>query len=137
MRFRSILNDHYPELDERGLDFSKDYEVINELGQTYVERAKLERGDPGRQKGLLNQAAAEFQKTLALDPENLTAHYNLALIYSQLGDEARAAYHRGEHDKYRPDDNARDRAITIARRADPAADHAAQATVIYSLNHSE
>ena len=135
--FRSILNDHYPELDERGLDFSKDYEVINELGQTYVERAKLERGDPGRQKGLLNQAAAEFQKTLALDSENLTAHYNLALIYGQLGDEARAAYHRGEHDKYRPDDNARDRAITIARRADPAADHAAQATVIYSLNHSE
>ena len=135
--FRSILDDHYPELEERGLDFSKDYEVINELGQTYVERAKLARDDPGRQKGLLNQAAAEFQKTLALDPENLTAHYNLALIYSQLGDEARAAYHRGEHDKYRPDDNARDRAITIARRADPPADHAAQATVIYSLNRSE
>ncbi len=135
--FRSIINDHYPELDERGLDFSKDYEVINELGQTYVERAKLERENPGRQKALLNQGAAEFQKTLALDSENLTAHYNLALIYSQLGDEAGAAYHRGEHDKYRPDDNARDRAITIARRADPAADHAAQATVIYSLNRSE
>ena len=33
----------------------------------------------------------------------------------------------------RPDDNARDRAITVARRTNPAADHAAQATVIYSL----
>ena len=42
-------------------------------------------------------------------------------------------YHRREHERYRPDDNARDRAISIARRADPAADHAAQATVIYPL----
>src|SRR5205823_5429172 len=36
--YRSILEDHYPELDRRHFDFSKDYEVINELGQTYVER---------------------------------------------------------------------------------------------------
>ena len=42
--------------------------------------------------------------------------------------------HRREHEKFRPDDNARDRAISIARRADPAADHAAQATVIYPLH---
>jgi tetratricopeptide (TPR) repeat protein len=131
--FRSILEDRYPELDKRGFDFSKDYEVINELGQAYFERAKMERGYPERQKQFLTQAAESFQKTLALDSENLTAHYTLALIYAQLGDETRAAYHRRQHEKYRPDDNARDRAISIARRADPAADHAAQATVIYSL----
>jgi len=41
--------------------------------------------------------------------------------------------HRREHEKYLPDYNATDRAITIARRANPAADHAAQATVIYPL----
>jgi len=131
--FRSILEDRYPELDKRGFDFSKDYEVINELGQAYFERAKLERGNPGRQKQFLSLAADEFQKTLALDSENLTAHYTLSLIYAELGDEAKAAHHRREHEKYRPDDNARDRAITLARRADPAADHAAQATVIYPL----
>ena len=34
--FRSILEDRYPELDKRGFDFSKDYEVINELGQTLL-----------------------------------------------------------------------------------------------------
>jgi hypothetical protein len=56
------------------------------------------------------------------------------LIYSQLGDAQKAAYHRAEHEKYRPDDNARDRAISIARRQNPAADHAAQATIIYPLN---
>jgi tetratricopeptide (TPR) repeat protein len=131
--FRSILEDRYPELDKRGFDFSKDYEVINELGQAYFERAKMEHSNPEHQKQFLTLAAETFRKTLALDSENLTAHYTLALIYAQLGDETKAAHHRRQHEKYRPDDNARDRAISIARRADPAADHAAQATVIYSL----
>ena len=131
--FRSILEDRYPELDRRGFDFSKDYEVINELGQAYFERAKMERSNPEKQKDFLAHAAAEFERTLTIDSENLTAHYSLSLIYAQLGDESRAAFHRREHEKYRPDDNARDRAISIARRADPAADHAAQATVIYPL----
>ena len=134
--FRSILEDRYPELDKRNLDFSKDYEVINELGQTYYERAKMERGNPARQKEFLDLAVEAFRKTLALDSENLTAHYTLALIYSQLGDEAKAAEHRGEHQKYLPDYNAQDRAVSTARRADPAADHAAQATVIYPLQRA-
>jgi tetratricopeptide (TPR) repeat protein len=131
--FRSILEDHYPELDRRGFDFGKDYEVINELGQTHYERAKMERANPEKQKEFLQLAIQQFQRTLALDAENLTAHYNLALIYTQLGDDQKAAYHHKEHEKFRPDDNARDRAIAIARRANPAADHAAQAIVIYPL----
>ena len=133
--FRSILEDRYPELDKRGFDFSKDYEVINELGQTLFERAKLERGDTNRaaREDFLRQAAERFEKTLTLDSENLTAHYNLALIYEQLGDGERATNHRGLHERYRPDDNARDRAISIHRRQNPAADHAAQAIVMYDL----
>jgi len=134
--FRSILEDRYPELDQRGFDFSKDYEVINELGQTLFERAKLERADKARQQEFLAQAAEQFQKTLELDSENLSAHYNLALIYHQLGDDKRAAEHRRLHELYRPDDNARDRAVAIERRRNPAADHAAQATIIYSLQRS-
>ena len=133
--FRSILEDKYPELDQRGFDFSKDYEVINELGQTLFERAKLERGEENaaRRREFLQQAGARFQKTLALDSENVTAHYNLALIHAQLGDDKLAAEHRKLHERYRPDDNARDRAVAIARRANPAADHAAQAVIIYQL----
>jgi len=134
--FRSILEDRYPELDQRGFDFSKDYEVINQLGLALFERAKRERGDPSRQKEFLLQAKQQFEKTLTLDSENLLAHYNLALIDTQLGDEPKAAFHRKEHEKYRPDDNARDRAVTNARRRDRAADHAAQALVIYSLQRS-
>jgi len=136
--FRSILEDRYPELDRRGFDFSKDYEVINELGQTLFERAKLERGEANRaaREGFLRQAAEQFNKTLTLDSENLSAHYNLALLYEQLGETKRADDHRAAHERYRPDDNARDHAVTIARRANPAADHAAQAIVIYSLQRA-
>jgi tetratricopeptide (TPR) repeat protein len=131
--FRSILEDRYPELEKRKFDFSKDYEVINELGQTYVERAKQERSAPERYREFLGLAVEQFNKTLALDSENLTAHYNLALIHEALGDQKQAAYHRQLHERYRPDDNATDRAISIARRTDKAADHAAQAIVIYPL----
>jgi tetratricopeptide (TPR) repeat protein len=96
VEFRSILEDHYPELEERGFDFSKDYEVINELGQTLFERAKLERGgaNQSRQRDFLLQAMEQFKKTLKLDQENLAAHYNLALIYTQLGDQKLADEHR-------------------------------------------
>jgi tetratricopeptide (TPR) repeat protein len=136
--FRSILEDRYPELDRRGFDFSKDYIVINQLGETIFERAKAERGEARKaaREMFLKQAAEQFQKTLAIDSENATAHYNLALIYAQLGDEQRAAEQRRLHERYRPDDNARDRAITIQRRRHPAADHAAQAIVIYSLQRA-
>jgi tetratricopeptide (TPR) repeat protein len=132
-QFRSILEDRYPELDTRGLDFSKDYEVLNELGQAYYERAKSERTAPERQKVSLDLAADAFEKTLALDSENLTAHYSLALIYTQLREERKATFHRQEHAKYLPDYNAQDQAISNARRANPAANDAAQATVIYRL----
>ncbi|HEY0548468.1 MAG TPA: tetratricopeptide repeat protein, partial [Verrucomicrobiae bacterium] len=131
--FRSILEDRYEELDKRGFDFSLDYEVINELGQTLFERAKLERGDPAAQKKWLEEAIARFQRTLEIDSENVAAHYNLALIHERLSQSELAAHHRKLHERYRVDDNARDRAIAIARRRDAAADHAAQATVIYSL----
>jgi tetratricopeptide (TPR) repeat protein len=133
--FRSILEDRYPELDERGFDFSKDYDVINELGQSLFERAKTERGAArsAQRREFLEQAKAQFERTLALDSENLTAHYNLMLIHTQLGDETKAAEHGKLHDRYRPDANAADRAIAIHRRQNPAADHAAQAVVLYPL----
>jgi tetratricopeptide (TPR) repeat protein len=36
-------------------------------------------------------AVAQYQKTLAIDPEDLEAHYNLMLCYRGLGDDAEAA----------------------------------------------
>ncbi len=133
--FRSILEDDYPGLHQRNFDFTKDYEVINELGRALFERSENQHGDDrnNERNQFLQFARDQFEHTLTLDSENVTAHYNLELIYAQLGDAAKAAEHRKLHDRYRTDDNARDQAIAIARRNNPAADHAAQATVIYDL----
>jgi tetratricopeptide (TPR) repeat protein len=131
--FRSILNDRYPELDERNFDFSKDVIVIDELGQTLVERAKQERASPERRRQLLESAAAQFNNALQVDSEDVSAHYNLALIYEAVGDKQRAEEQRQLHARYRVDDNAADRAIALARKNDKAADHAADAIVIYPL----
>ncbi len=123
---------------DRGFDFSQDYVLLGELGQTLFERAKQERG-PERQAQrveLLNAAAGRFEEVLTYDSEDLSSHYNLSLIYAQLGDQENAKKHGALHRKYKPDDNAADGAIAIARMNDPAANHAAEAIVIYDLQRA-
>ena len=137
--FRSILEADSEEMRRRGFDFSRDVRLHNELGLALFERAKRERG-PARAEARaerLHEARESFERALVIDPENVTAHYNLGLIHAQLGDSDSAVLHRELHARYKPDDNARDRAIAIARRADPAADHAAEAIVIYDLHRPE
>jgi hypothetical protein len=70
---------------------------------------------------------------LRLNPEYAGAHYGLAQVYAQLGEQEGEAAHRALHARYRLDDNARDRAIVLARRKSPAANHAAEAVVLYDL----
>jgi len=137
--FRSILEADSEEMRRRGFDFSRDVRLHNELGLALFERAKRERG-PARadaRAARLHEARESFERALVIDPENVTAHYNLGLIHAQLGDADSAVRHRELHARYKPDDNARDRAIGIARRADAAADHAAEAIVIYDLHRPE
>ncbi|RMH15654.1 MAG: tetratricopeptide repeat protein [Acidobacteria bacterium] len=133
--FRSILELDTAETRRRGFDFRLDYRLLNELGQTLFERAKQERGERRRaaREAFLRQAEELFRRTLEIDPENVTAHFNLDLIYKQLGERDKAAEHFALYRKYKVDDNARDRAVAIARANDPAADHAAEAIVIYDL----
>ena len=135
--FSSVLTDRTPEMDSRKFDFSKDYEVINELGLTLFERAKMARANPEEQRLWLNRAVARFKETLAIDSENVTAHYSLSLLYAQLGDEASAARHRQLHERYRVDDNARDHAVAAARLRSASADHASQSIVIYDLQRPD
>jgi tetratricopeptide (TPR) repeat protein len=133
--FRSVLEDHTPAMRERRFDFSLDYEVINELGSTLFERAKQQYGSERQEarQSLLQQAVAQFKRTVELDPENVAAHHNLHLLYGQLGDASKAEQHRVWHERYKLDDNARDHALAAARRKYPAANHAAEAVVIYPL----
>lgn len=133
--FRSVLGDRTPEMIRRGFDFSLDYEVVNLLGETLFDRGRRYRGKAraAEKMALLRQAVRQFEKTLSVDSENVTAHYNLSLLHAQLGDAHKAADHAALHGKYRPDDNARDRAVALARQRYPAANRAAEKVVIYPL----
>src|SRR5262249_48817153 len=82
----------------------------------------------------LSDAVAEFRKTLALDSEDVTAHWNLYQLYKLLGDETKAAEELKLHARYKPDDNAQERAVNKAREKSAAANHAAENLVIYSLH---
>ena len=133
--FRAIIDNGFPEATARGFDFSLDYRVINELGQTLFEYAKQKRGERNRDERntLLLEAVDSFHKTLAIDSENREAHYNLSQLYSYLGDQQLSDKHRALHARYKIDDNASDKAIALHRSRNPAADHAAEAVVIYDL----
>jgi tetratricopeptide (TPR) repeat protein len=133
--FEQVVDVRTQEMINRGFDFSKDYEIQNELGQTLFERGKMERGEQrqGARDEYFREAITRFQKTLAIDSENASAHYNLSLIYELLGEEKSAEFHRTEHQKYKADDNAKDVAIRLARQKYPAANFAAEAIVVYPL----
>ena len=133
--FENVLTPPTAAMAARGFDFRGDYEVINALGQTLFDLARRKRrtADRPERDELLKASVDRFNDTLTHDPENVTAHYNLQQAYAMLGEEDLAAYHRGLHLKYKPDDNARDRAVAAARKRYPAANHAAEAVVVYDL----
>ncbi len=133
--FEQILEGGFSGAVGRGFDFSRDYRVHDELGRTIYLKALRFRTDGAREQReqWLRKAAGHFEAALELDPENLAAHWGLKQIFDDLGDGERAAFHARAHARYQPDDNARDRAVTAARRADPAADHAAGSVVINRL----
>ena len=137
--FTASLEATSPELRARGFDFSRDYEVLNELGQALFERAKQERGagKAESRRGFLTRAADAFERTLAIDSENVTAHYALALLYAELGDATRAAAHRDAHLRYTADEQSRGRVLAEHRATHPAANHAAPAVVIYDLQRKD
>lgn len=133
--FERVIATEWQDARDRGFDFSQDYTLLAQLAQTQIERAKLERGEqnaPAR-NAWLDQAIDRLRQALRLDSEFDRAHFLLAQALALKGDAEAAAEHQALHAKYKVDDNARDRAIAAARRASPAADHAADAVVVYDL----
>jgi tetratricopeptide (TPR) repeat protein len=133
--FRSIIDADTAETRERNFDFSLDYRLLNRLGLALFERSNFERGEErkAQRDEYLEEALSVFQRAIEIDPENVTAHYNLSRLYQRLGNQELGDEHLALYQKYKPDDNARDRVIAKHRAANPAADHAAQAIVIYDL----
>lgn len=134
--FTAVLETRVP---DRGFDFSLDYVVRNELGLTLIDLAQQAdvQGSESEYRSYLNQAKLEFEAVLQADSENVTAHANLVEIYSLLGDEKLESLHRELHTRYKPDDNAAEVAVPAARRRYPAANHAAEALVIYDLQRDD
>lgn len=123
----------FQEARSRGFDFSRDYRLLDQLGQAWLERARMASPESIQDEALA-RAGSYFERALAIDPERAESHYGLAQVLRMRGERAAADEHAELHRKYRVDDNARDRAIAIARARDPAADHAADAIVIYPLS---
>jgi tetratricopeptide (TPR) repeat protein len=51
-------------------------------------------------------AIREFQAVLAIDPEDVQAHYNLMLCYNGLGDRERAEEHQKRYMRFKADESA-------------------------------
>ncbi|MDE0021296.1 MAG: tetratricopeptide repeat protein [Candidatus Poribacteria bacterium] len=86
--------------------YPRDMKVLNQLGRT---------------RFLMRDFAASaevYRRTLVIDPENLTAHYNLMLAYQGLGDREKARRHQAYYRRFKADESKQ--AITgAARRASP------------------
>ncbi len=133
---RGVLQTRVP---NRGFDFSLDYIVRNELGMALIDLAQRAdvQGDEAAFASLLHEAREHFELVLQVDAEEVTAHANLAAVHALLGDKEKEQVHRQLHARYKPDDNAAEVAIPAARRRYPAANHAAEALVIYDLQRSD
>jgi tetratricopeptide (TPR) repeat protein len=74
--------------------YPRDRVVLNELGRVlFLEKRYAD-------------AVAEFEKTLAIDPEDLQAHYNLMLCYNGLGDDKKAEEHKVRYLRFKADESA-------------------------------
>jgi tetratricopeptide (TPR) repeat protein len=75
--------------------FPLDRVALNTLGSVYWLAARYP------------EAIEAFGRTLAIDPEDLTAHYNLMRVYRATGDRAKAALHEAAYVKRKEDETGR------------------------------
>ena len=66
--------------------------------------------------GRFPEAAEAFGKTLAIDSEDLNAHYNLMRVYRAMGDRRLAAEHAAAYRKYKEDETGRAVPADLRRR---------------------
>jgi tetratricopeptide (TPR) repeat protein len=129
---RRLAATEFEEARTRGFDFSKDDRLLRMLADTLLLQASAA-NDASARKARLDEARSWVGQALELDVQNAESWYLLAQIEQAAGLEAAAAEALAEHAKYKPDDNARDRAVALARQRYPAANHAAEAVVIHDL----
>jgi hypothetical protein len=133
--FRAVSETAFPGAHARGYDFGRDDRLLVEWATACMELARTlrEPADAPRRESLLHEAVRLTDRALGEDSQRFQTWYVRMQAMEALGDEAGAAEARAAHERHRPDDNARDRAVRAARARDPAADHAAEASAIYGL----
>ena len=72
--------------------YPRDRVVLNQIGRVLFLKREFE------------QAIGEFRRVLAIDPEDLQAHYNLMLSYQGLGDPAGAERERILYERFKADE---------------------------------
>jgi len=74
--------------------YPRDRVVLNQLGRVLFLQRKYK------------EAVDSFHRVLAIDPEDLQAHYNLMLCYRGLGEHERAAREEALYRRFKADENA-------------------------------
>jgi TolA-binding protein len=74
--------------------YPRDRVVLNQIGRIQFLQRRFD------------DAIASFARALAVDPEDLEAHYNLMLCYQGKGDRARAASERTLYARFKADESA-------------------------------
>ncbi len=74
--------------------YPRDRVVLNEIGRVHFYQRRFD------------DAIAAFKRALAVDPEDLDAHYNLMLAYQGAGDSANAERERTLYTRFKADETA-------------------------------
>ncbi len=131
-RLERIIACGYPVAVERGYDFSLDERVWIELATVRFERARRFDSGPAYDAALADAESA-ISRAITLNPQMARTWFLAATIRGARGDEVGAVAAEREFELLRPDDNARDAVIRLARSRSEIADHAAEPLAIYDL----
>jgi Flp pilus assembly protein TadD len=106
LKARGRYEDALSHLREAAIRFPRDKVVRDQIGRLLFLQRKF------------REAIEEFRRAVAVDPEDLTAHYNLMLCYRALGDEERERREEALYTRFKADESAQ--ALTGAyRRLNP------------------
>ncbi len=123
---------------KRKLDFRRDFRLLNLVAKTEIDLAIVnKRTDEKQFKQWIKKAKVTLEKVLKLDKENAQAYFHLAKISELEKDSKKSEQYRVLHNKYKVDEFSRSRAISIHRKLNKEANHAANPVVIYPLIYKQ
>ncbi len=134
VNLRRLVATDFADARRRGFDFSKDDRLLRRLADTLLLASRS--ATAAQRDDLLAEADRWIREALELDVQQYRTWYLLAQIEQARGNDEAANAALAEHARYKPDDNAKDRAVAAARQRYPAANHAAEAVVIHDLQRT-